>query len=836
MKMLKHFRTSINSSSSVRMKTRFGAKDSLITNESGFAHQADSGKSRFDSVPKGQNMANAKYLRKRIALVAAAALGVGLVVAAPAFAGTTAVVTTTTTGTVTGATLISGTNYTGVSGTAITIPLLAANATGATNADTEIFTGTVLTNAAATAPTITSAITGNALAAGQGVPTVTAPTLTITFGATAASFTATQFGTQSFTPVQPGVYTFTANGNSTGPAVASAALTFYVGTQVDTATADANRAFAVQGSNITSSAAINLTSGTVLNGTANALATVRFANFAASTHYYVTVSGGTLNAVTNQATTPAHFGITQGGTAGYNFTNGSTLSGGVNFFTASGATAVDALDVQVTAASGTVTITVSTTDSTTGLSTTFATTGVVFAATSGLSTSLSTAYMAGPAVAAAFSTANLVSTAFTTTTNAVAYSAAKGTGTSTNKIADVEVILKNTSGAVSNGNTVTASITGSGLISVDTTAATANGTARSATSGVLTGANVAYVHINSDGTAGTGTVTISVTDGVTAATTVLGTKTVTSYGTNTAITATANYTIGKAGGAVTGTNAVAPAETSVATTPAVIVHLTDAAGNGVVGTVAEVSSDVTVVNSDTSGASCGADDGTVGSGLGYYNCQFTTAASATSGKTATLTFRTNPSGDGVTFLTATVPITIGGSVSTETIALDKTSYTPAQAMTVTFTGKDSAGNPVYDGAASPAVTSSKLVGGTLPGASQYVGGTKASGTNKLFAPAISGDFTLFATSGNTALTPLSVTATVTGGTTGGLSAADSAAIAAAKAAADAATAAVATLSTTVASLIASITAQIRALAAQIAKLLGKSGGTTPGLPKTGKKK
>jgi hypothetical protein len=399
----------------------------------------------------------------------------------------------------------------------------------------------------------------------------------------------------------------------------------------------------------------------------------------------------------------------------------------------------------------------------------------------------------------------------------------------------VEVTLRNTSGAASNGNTVSASVAGSGLVIVNTTTAAAVGNVRTQ-SLVLTGANIAYVHISTDGTAGPGTITISVTDAVSGATTVLGTKTVTSYGTNTAITATANYTIGKAGGAVTGSNATAPAETSVATTPAVVVHLTDAAGNAVLGaTVAEVSSDVTVVNSDTSGTSCGQDDGTV-SGLGYYNCKFTTATSAASGKTATLTFRTNPSGDGVTFLTATVPITIGGSVSTETIALDKTSYTPAQAMTVTFTGKDSAGNPVYDGAASPAVTSSKLVGGTLPGASQYVGGTKASGTNKLFAPAISGDFTLFATSGNTALTPLSVTATVTGGTTGGLSAADSAAIAAAKAAADAATAAVATLSTTVASLIASITAQIRALAAQIAKLLGKSGGTTPGLPKTGSKK
>jgi hypothetical protein len=822
MKMIQRFRTSIGSSSSVRMKTRFGAKDSLITNESGFAHQAELGKSHFDSISlKGIKMANAKYLRKRIALVAAAALGVGILAAAPAFAATAANAMNNTTGTVTGATLISGTNYTGVSGTAITVPVLEASALGQNaTTNTNVVTGALTTNAAATAPTITSALTGNALAAANSVVTATTPTLTLT-AATPAAFTATQIGTMSFTPVQPGAYSFSVSNDSTG-GTASTALTFFVGTQVDTT--NTNKAFAVQGSNITSSSAINLTSGNVLTGAPNGQATVRFANFAASTHYYVSVSGGTLSSVTNQAATAAHISQTQGGAAGYNFTNGSSLAGGVNFFTSS-STAIDALDVQVSAASGTVTVTVSTTDPITGLSTTFATTGVTFTAAAGLSTSLSTAYMDASGTATG-------GTNYTSTTDAIARSAAKAAGTA---ISQVEVTLRNTSGAASNGNTVSASVAGSGLVIVNTTTAAAVGNVRTQ-SLVLTGANIAYVHISTDGTAGPGTITISVTDAVSGATTVLGTKTVTSYGTNTAITATANYTIGRAGGAVTGSNATAPAETSVATTPAVVVHLTDAAGNAVLGaTVAEVSSDVTVVNSDTSGTSCGQDDGTV-SGLGYYNCKFTTATSAASGKTATLTFRTNPSGDGVTFLTATVPITIGGSVSTETIALDKTSYTPAQAMTVTFTGKDSAGNPVYDGAATPPVTSSKLVGGTLPVASQYVGGTKASGTNKLFAPAISGDFTLFATSGNTALTPLSVTATVTGGTTGGLSAADSAAIAAAKAAADAATAAVATLSTTVASLIASITAQIRALSAQIAKLLGKSGGTTPGLPKTGSKK
>jgi hypothetical protein len=199
-------------------------------------------------------------------------------------------------------------------------------------------------------------------------------------------------------------------------------------------------------------------------------------------------------------------------------------------------------------------------------------------------------------------------------------------------------------------------------------------------------------------------------------------------------------------------------------------------------------------------------------------------------------------------ITTTGTVTVGSSTGTTvTLTFDKATYAPGEKAILTLTVKDANGAAVADGTYASlftaALTSSVAVGGESLSASAspaLVGGVKSW---TLYAPVTSGAFSVNGTTGTAGLVvaaqgkAVTGTATVTGSTTGGgLSAADSAAIAAAKAAADAATAAVATLSTTVASLIASITAQIRALAAQIAKLLGKSGGTTPGLPKTGTKK
>jgi hypothetical protein len=133
-------------------------------------------------------------------------------------------------------------------------------------------------------------------------------------------------------------------------------------------------------------------------------------------------------------------------------------------------------------------------------------------------------------------------------------------------------------------------------------------------------------------------------------------------------------------------------------------------------------------------------------------------------------------------------------------------------MTVTLTAKDSAGNPVYDGYASPAVSFNKAVGGTAIAASFYVAGKVTSddslGRKTIYAPTASGNFTATATAAS--LATLTATAAV----------GDDAATTAASAANDA-QAAVADLAAQVATLMAGIKAQITRLTNLIVKIQKK---------------
>jgi hypothetical protein len=411
---------------------------------------------------------------------------------------------------------------------------------------------------------------------------------------------------------------------------------------------------------------------------------------------------------------------------------------------------------------------------------------ITVAAATGLSTSASIVRMGSVGLAVTQNSATTTLTNYTTTVDAVPRSAAKGTSAATNRIGQVGVVLVNTDGsAAGNLHTVTADITGSGLVLCNNNGTAADGTVRSSVL-TLTGTdNVAVCHINSDGTSGPGTVTISVTDSVSGTKTVLGTETFTSYGDVAKLeVSTKNYTIGRAGfttGKAANTraaatevgNAAAPSSVTTtsgtSTTPAFIVKATDSLGQAV--TTLAVPTIVSGTTTVVTGGTCLLDDGaaTVGSstnGVGFYNCDFSTSAAATSGSKATLTIRVlDPAdADGVKFLTTTIDVTVGGSVSTETIAFDKAAYAPGEGMTITRTAKDSAGNPVFDGAAAPAITFSKAVGGTAPGASIYIGGTKSStssGVQSVFAPSVPGAFTAIATSGNTAGSALSAAASVT---------------------------------------------------------------------------
>ena len=353
------------------------------------------------------------------------------------------------------------------------------------------------------------------------------------------------------------------------------------------------------------------------------------------------------------------------------------------------------------------------------------------------------------------------------------------------------------------------------------------------------------VRVWSTGTAGTATITVTSNAGV-----VLGTKTVTFHGPVTALAVS------------TTTKKVIQAGTGTASTAAFVVTATDAGGRAVTGlTVGIISSNVAAI----SGGSC-SDAGTTAVTDGKYSCDLNPVVTSTSGMASTITARTlDPAdADGLTYLTATYDVTMGGAVSTFVLTTDKATYDPGASMVLTATAKDASGNTPYDGQAGPTLRSNKALGGTAAGTSitmnAYYDGVSTSQTRTsavrtmsadltLFAPAASGTFSISGLDGQT--TPASVTVTATVGDDGATAAANAASDAAAEAidaanaatdaanlaaeaadaatvaaeeardAADAATAAVEALATEVATLMAALKAQITTLANTVAKIAKK---------------
>jgi hypothetical protein len=352
------------------------------------------------------------------------------------------------------------------------------------------------------------------------------------------------------------------------------------------------------------------------------------------------------------------------------------------------------------------------------------------------------------------------------------------------------------------------------------------------------------VYVYSTGTAGTATVTLTTVSGL-----VLGTKTLTFYGdvASLALSTTAYQNkIIRAGGFASGT--------------AFTVLAKDAAGNA----VRDV--DPTVVSSNVAvitGGSCL--DASSGVSDGTHACSLNSAVGSTSGQSATITVRIpDPAVATATaaagpYISLTYDVTLGGSVSTEVITLDKTSYDPSGYMVITVTAKDASGNPVWDGATAPTLTSNKALSGTIT-MTTYRAGVATSATRSattglvtndknLGAPASSGSFMISGISGNTAGSAISVTGTVgddaataaanaasdagaeaidaanaaTDAANLAAEAADAATVAAEEArdAADAATAAVEALATEVATLMAALKAQITTLANTVAKIAKK---------------
>jgi len=388
-------------------------------------------------------------------------------------------------------------------------------------------------------------------------------------------------------------------------------------------------------------------------------------------------------------------------------------------------------------------------------------------------------------VVAAATYSNTLSTAFisygaagtapTSTTTAAQNSvtAAK----STNNAASINVVINDSANnAMASGNSLTAEISGPGYLSwineaVDATGGCVVDPTFGTNLGRSLGARAvdaqSALYVCADGTAGVATVTIKITDASDVVYT-LATRTVTFFGSVTKIVATPVLTVARAAGAsATGTSV---ADRDLATeVPSVIVKATDAAGNAVSGLTITAKSSSTAIMSETITVTedvLSTANIYSSGGKGNYNISVTASTGAKSGDKATLTFRVvDPAGDGTTYLTSDVAYTVGGSVATETLSFDKTSYAPGEAMVITRTAKDSSGNPVYDGASSPAVSFSKAVGGSAPAAGSYVGGVSKSSTSAataaVFAPVTPGAFSATATSGATGSPTITASASVT---------------------------------------------------------------------------
>ena len=325
-------------------------------------------------------------------------------------------------------------------------------------------------------------------------------------------------------------------------------------------------------------------------------------------------------------------------------------------------------------------------------------------------------------------------------------------GTTAGKVAgEIQVTLKDgtgTSGAVLGATSLTASITGSGLLygsTTNVTGTTQPGGARVAPA--TTGSGIAYFVVISDGTAGTGTVTIY--DG----SIVVATKTVTFSGAAAKVVASNNV------------NVVAASATSAT---AVELYVTDVNGNAVSGVatyISGTSANTAVVS--TVGAAA-ADNSSTG-GAGYYTASITAAGSATSGQSTTITYVVKDSSGNVIATAAPVTVAIGGTtIATIALSTDAASYTPGQKVTASLVAKDSSGNPVADGnygiffdntlntsasvTLSPVTASAQLTSapfGIAVSSHEYYAFAKGVSTSTFYAPYTDGTVSLSSTLGAT---------------------------------------------------------------------------------------
>jgi hypothetical protein len=712
-------------------------KDLLMTYENPLFAQAELRTVRGSTIER--NKMSTKTLRKRISLVAVAALGAGVISVAPASAAATqyaltglSTTLTTAVGSAVSTTIRLTTTGVPTDTAVVTDTLTLVSKPG----DSSVALNTSATHAA-TKATLTTAASGDATygnavgaTAGQIVKTTVAV-------ATVAASNLT-VGTFAITPDKPGVYQYkitpVVSVADAGATTADSAVTITIYAGYSGAdTVNVNTAFMTQGAAITTSA----------TAVAGGLATVRVTNFedtAADAYYNVAVTGGTLTAVAGSA----NIDKDAADNAGFNLANGSSLAGGINFYVDSAATVSDYVDLQVSSATaGTVTITVTGFNSSTGIGTVHSAPSVTFGAAS--STDATAAKSTIYAVAthntqATVASAALVAVSKTAGTDAAAFS----------------VVVNDGYGNPISGDIVSATVSGPGLIiGAAGTNGTATPNARVATATTNSSGQV-YFNLDADGTAGVSTITFAV------GTTTLGTKTVSFYG------SAAKYTASTVLNAIPGT----------ATTDAVVVSAVDAAGIAIPSaTIYAFSSDVTIASVETSDttATTAAAEANIGDPAAYVAAKaigtagFTvTPVAGTLKDSVTITFG-NASTIALSTVTTTAVVKIGGVMaSTVTLTTDKATYAPGEKMVLTLTFKDSLGRLTGTNVGTTVVgaftSSSSLGGETL-----WVAGAQATklgvATKTVYAPLASGSITVTGVTGTdaaylaTAATKLAVTAT-----------------------------------------------------------------------------
>jgi len=390
-----------------------------------------------------------------------------------------------------------------------------------------------------------------------------------------------------------------------------------------------------------------------------------------------------------------------------------------------------------------------------------------------------TVTVAAPAAVTAAASSVLMSAGTagpTTTTDAVAVVAPRAA--STDVRANIAILARNSATAnTATSTTISATITGPGLISF--------GAFASAGRAVSASGNTQALNVYSDGTAGVGTITIS------SGTTVLATKTVSFAGSAAALAValkTANPTW------------VAP----LVGTTVLTVSAKDAAG---------VAATVPATTTATSSATTVATVGTVAGGE-------VTVTGVAAG-TAVITIADSATGSTVTSATYTVTVKAATTTAAATLTFDKAEYTPGELMTITV-GADIADNAAYAAFTAVPVASSNLITVRNPFAANTFTVALVSGkaTWTAYAPLAAGPLTLIATTSAGPSTAATVTATATiVGDGAAQAAADAAAEAtdaanAAAEAADAATAAAQDAADAVAALATQVSEQIAELKAQ----------------------